>query len=104
MAGVDDVVDITDMPIYADGSFDFFMCSHVLEHVSDDGLALNGAVPGIGTRWERGIIMTPVVPQGRFDEDPAVTDEGSGGAASPRATTYASMTAPHSARESGERS
>jgi hypothetical protein len=34
MAGVDDVVDITDMPMYADGSFDFFICSHVLRHVS----------------------------------------------------------------------
>ena len=41
MAGVDDVVDITDMPMYADGSFDFFICSHVLEHVSDDRRALN---------------------------------------------------------------
>jgi len=39
MAGVDDVVDITDMLMYADGSFDFFICSHVLEHVSDDGRA-----------------------------------------------------------------
>lgn len=41
MSGVDDVVDITDMNSYADGSFDFFICSHILEHVSDDGRALN---------------------------------------------------------------
>lgn len=74
MGGVDDVVDITDMPMYADGSFDFFICSHVLEHVADDQRALNELfrilAPG-----GRGIIMTPVAPEGSFDEDPAVTDE-----------------------------
>lgn len=74
MAGVDDVVDITDMPMYADGSFNFFICSHVLEHVSDDGRALS-ELYRILAPGGRGIIMTPVVPDGRFDEDPAVTDE-----------------------------
>lgn len=74
MDGVDDVVDITDMPMYGDDSVDFFVCSHVLEHVSDDGRALKELyrilVPG-----GRGIIMTPVTPHGSFDEDPTVTDE-----------------------------
>jgi SAM-dependent methyltransferase len=74
MAGADDVVDITDMPIYADGSFDFFICSHVLEHVSDDGRALN-ELYRILAPGGRGIIMTPVAPEGSFDEDPAVTNE-----------------------------
>ena len=74
MAGVDDVVDITDMPMYADGSFDFFICSHVLEHVSDDGRALK-ELYRILAPGGRGIIMTPVAPEGSFDEDPAVTDE-----------------------------
>lgn len=36
MPDVDDRVDITDMKIYADESFDVFICSHVLEHVEDD--------------------------------------------------------------------
>jgi SAM-dependent methyltransferase len=75
MAGVDDVVDITDMPVYADGAFDFFICSHVLEHVSDDGRALN-ELYRILAPGGRGIVMTPVAPEGSFDEDPAVTDEG----------------------------
>ena len=74
MGGVDDVVDITDMPMYADGSFDFFICSHVLEHVSDDGRAL-GELYRILAPGGRGIVMTPVAPEGSFDEDPAVTDE-----------------------------
>jgi SAM-dependent methyltransferase len=74
MAGVDDVVDITDMPMYADGSFDFFICSHVLEHVSDDGRALS-ELYRILAPGGRGIVMTPVTPEGSFDEDPAVTDE-----------------------------
>ncbi|GAB7143430.1 class I SAM-dependent methyltransferase [Mycobacterium riyadhense] len=75
MPGVDDVVDITDMPNYADDSFDFFICSHVLEHVCDDGRALS-ELYRILAPGGRGIIMTPVTPNGSFDEDPSVTDEG----------------------------
>ncbi|WP_246133359.1 methyltransferase domain-containing protein [Mycobacterium helveticum] len=74
MTGVDDVVDIMDMQMYADGSFDFFVCSHILEHVSDDGRALN-ELYRILAPGGCGIVMTPVGPDGCFDEDPAVTDE-----------------------------
>ena len=37
---VDDNVDITAMTAYLDNSFDFILCSHVLEHVSDDAKAI----------------------------------------------------------------
>jgi predicted SAM-dependent methyltransferase len=40
MPEADDCVDITDMKIYADESFDIFICSHVLEHVEDDRRAM----------------------------------------------------------------
>jgi SAM-dependent methyltransferase len=72
MDGVDDVVDITDMD-YADQSFDFFICSHVLEHVSDDALALS-ELHRVLSPGGRGIVMAPVAPPGSFDEDTSVTD------------------------------
>ena len=74
MPGVDDVVDITDMAIYADGSFDFFICSHVLEHVSDDSLAI-AELYRVLSPGGSGIVMVPIAPDGTFDEDPNVSDE-----------------------------
>lgn len=74
MAAADDKVDITDMPMYSDGSVDFFICSHILEHVSDDQRALD-ELYRILAPGGRGIVMTPIAPEGSFDEDPSVTDE-----------------------------
>jgi len=75
MAGVDDRVDITAMRCYADRSFDAFICSHVLEHVSDDAAALRELhrilKPG---GW--GILMVPLMTH--FEEsieDPRATTE-----------------------------
>jgi SAM-dependent methyltransferase len=69
MLDVDDRVDITDMKIYNDNIFDFFICSHILEHVRDDVGALNELFrilkPG-----GKGILMTPIVNKnGAYDED-----------------------------------
>lgn len=36
MEHVDDKVDIREMQLYKDSSFDVFICSHILEHIDDD--------------------------------------------------------------------
>lgn len=58
-ANVDDRVDIQNMTIYADSQFQIFICSHVLEHVTDDIAAMRELyrvlAPG---GW--GICMVPI--------------------------------------------
>lgn len=59
-SNTDDRVDITQMDIYPNASFDAFICSHVLEHVPDDSTALRELYrilkPG---GW--GILMVPLM-------------------------------------------
>lgn len=67
-------VDLMHLP-FADSSYDFFICSHVLEHVPDDRTAI-GELFRITRRGGLGILMAPVIvdlPQ--TIEDPSVTDE-----------------------------
>jgi SAM-dependent methyltransferase len=74
MEGVDDRVDISDMKAYADRSVDFFICSHVLEHVPDDREAL-AELYRILKQGGRGILVVPIVlTADEIDEDPSVTD------------------------------
>ncbi|TXK49868.1 methyltransferase domain-containing protein [Pontibacter qinzhouensis] len=75
MPEVDDKVDLTDMHIYKDNTFDIFVCSHVLEHVPDDKKAMKELYrvlkPG---GW--GIAMVPIFKSAtEIKEDPTVTDE-----------------------------
>lgn len=73
--GVDDKVDITDMNIYEDNQFNFFICSHVLEHVVADRKALL-ELYRILKPGGRGILMVPIVLGIKeIDEDPSVVDE-----------------------------
>ena len=69
---VDDQVDISNMPLYADNSVDMFMCSHILEHVPNDRAAMRELFrilkPG-----GFGIVMVPlVVGVTETQEDPAI--------------------------------
>ena len=71
---VDDRVDLMDMHIYRDGQFDFFICSHVLEHVTDDRKAMRELFRVIKPGGS-GIVMVPVaLDVQQVDEDPSVTD------------------------------
>lgn len=71
----DDKVDITNMTKYKDNSFDFFICSHILEHVDNDISALKELYRVLKKDGE-GIIMTPIIDKdGVQDEDISITDE-----------------------------
>ncbi|MBY0405137.1 MAG: methyltransferase domain-containing protein [Cyanobacteria bacterium] len=60
MSGVDDIVDITNLNIYQDNSTDFFLCSHVLEHVPDDRKAMSELYRILKPDgW--GILMVPIL-------------------------------------------
>lgn len=56
---VDDNADLTNMTCYEDESFDFFICSHVLEHVSDDRKAMS-ELYRILKKGGHGILMVPI--------------------------------------------
>jgi SAM-dependent methyltransferase len=74
MKDVDDKVDIHNMKIYKDNQFDFFICSHIMEHVTDDVKAMK-ELGRILKADGRGIIMTPIMlVKGSFDEDVKLKD------------------------------
>ena len=76
MEGADDKIDITDMRAYSDNQFDFFICSHVLEHVTDDKKALRELYRILKPKGQ-GILMVPIVLSlEQIDEDPSIVDEG----------------------------
>lgn len=59
MEGVDHKVDLMDLP-FADDSYDFFICSHVLEHIPDDNKAIRELFR-ITRPGGCGILMAPIV-------------------------------------------
>ncbi len=71
----DDRIDITDMSRYLDESFDFLICSHVLEHIPDDIAALRELFRVLSPGGEA-IIMVPILMTASVtDEDPNETCE-----------------------------
>ena len=74
MENVDHTLDMMDMP-FADGAFDFFICSHVLEHVDDDALAVRELFR-ITRSGGTGILMAPIiVGLASTRESPSITSE-----------------------------
>lgn len=74
MEGVDYQLDIMSMP-FADDSFDFFICSHVLEHVESDDRAIR-ELCRITRPGGCGILMAPIcLDIAHTLEDPSITSE-----------------------------
>ena len=59
MPDVDDNLDITNMHAYNNEQFDFFVCSHVLEHIPDDKKAMR-ELYRILKKGGKGIVMVPL--------------------------------------------
>ena len=75
MDSVDYKADLQNLP-FDDESFDFFICSHVLEHVEDDRAAMR-ELYRITKKHGAGILMAPIiVGLDKTHEDPSITDEG----------------------------
>lgn len=73
----DSGVNIEDMSCYADNSFDFIICSHILEHVASPKLAVSelNRVLKVGSK---AIIMVPIMTTIENDtEDSALVSEAS---------------------------
>ena len=72
---VDDLVDIRKMSLYSDSEFDVLICSHILEHIIEDNMAISELYrilkPG---GW--GIIMVPILLSLKATwEDATITSE-----------------------------
>lgn len=60
MDDVDDKVDIRKMSIYEDEKFDLFICSHVLEHIDNDIMAMK-ELYRITKKGGKGICLVPIM-------------------------------------------
>lgn len=76
MENVDDKVDLRNMDIYGDNSFDFIICSHVLEHIDDDKRAIS-ELYRVLKKGCKSIIMVPILLNLTEDyENPEITTPG----------------------------
>lgn len=70
---VDVKVDVTDIR-FPDGSFDFIICSHVLEHVGDDGLAMRELVRVLAPGG-LALLLLPITADTTFEDPTIVSPE-----------------------------
>lgn len=60
MEDVDDQIDITNMAKYKDKTFDFIICSHVLEHIEKDRQAIR-EIFRVLKNGGKGVVMVPIM-------------------------------------------
>jgi SAM-dependent methyltransferase len=65
-------LDITRLP-FADGAFDVVLCSHVLEHIPDDGAAMK-ELRRVMSADGWGVLQVPISPRAHTFEDFSITD------------------------------
>jgi predicted SAM-dependent methyltransferase len=74
MPGVDFKLDIQDLGVLESESYDFIICSHVLEHIPDDFRSMQNMYR-ILRKGGKAIMMVPVLKHtDAIDEDPECTD------------------------------
>jgi len=74
MRGVDDKVDLMDMQVYQNETFDIFICSHVLEHVANDKKALS-EIYRVLKHNGYAILLVPIpLSLQETDEDSSISD------------------------------
>jgi O-antigen biosynthesis protein len=72
--GMDVQTDIEKMDVFTNNSFDFIICSHILEHVNNDQQAMRELFRVLKNQG-KAIVMTPVLTGfDDIDEDPSCTD------------------------------
>lgn len=75
MKNVDDQVDLTKLNIYSENYFDFFICSHMLEHILDDKQAVSELFRILKPNG-KGILMVPILlGLEKTYEDSSITSE-----------------------------
>lgn len=75
MDKVDDKADLTNLHMYKDNYFDFFICSHMLEHIIDDISAMKELYRILKPN-AKGILVVPILEGlNEIHEDVAITTE-----------------------------
>lgn len=76
MNDVDDHADLTKLDMYLTNSFDFFICSHMLEHIVDDKKAVSELFR-ILKLGGKGILMVPILLglEDTYEDDTIVSEE-----------------------------
>lgn len=72
---VDDKVDVMDMNLYHNSTFDLLLCSHVLEHVKDDVKAMQEFHRVLSPNGQALLLVPINLDQENIDEDPYLRDE-----------------------------